>query len=467
MKTRTEKDSMGSVEVPAEALYGAQTARARENFDVSGLLMPRPFLRALGMIKERAARVNMELGLLDGNLAMAIMEASEEVITGALDGHFVVDVFQTGSGTSTNMNANEVIANRAAELLGGARGDRSVHPNDHVNLGQSSNDVIPTALHLATAVEMRHSLIPTLFALQEALGEKAVAFDGIVTTGRTHLQDATPVRLGQIFSGYARQVALAIRRLESAIEGLMELPLGGTAVGTGINTHPDFAGRVIAGIAEVTGLPLREAANHFEAQSARDAAIAASGALKASAVTLYKIANDIRFLGSGPRCGLGELRLPAVQPGSSIMPGKVNPVMAESLIQVCAQVIGNDAAITVGGLAANFELNTMMPLIAHNLLQAVELLSRASALFTERCVKGLEADRERCEALVERSLAMATPLAPAIGYDAAAGIAKRAHETGKTVREIAREQKVLPEEELNKILDPRPLTEPGIPGRPR
>jgi fumarate hydratase class II len=464
-KTRIEKDSMGEMEIPAQALYGAQTARALANFPISGQRFPRSFIRGLGLVKEHAAHVNMELGLLHKERAMAIMEAAEEVIEGKLDDHFVLDIFQTGSGTSTNMNANEVIANRAAQLLGQAVGGRSVHPNDHVNLGQSSNDVIPTVLHLAAAVEIRHTLVPALFALQEALGEKALAFDDIVTIGRTHLQDAVPVRLGQVFSGYARQVSLSIRRLETSMEGLFELPLGGTALGTGLNTHPRFAAGVITRLAEVTGLPLREAGNHFEAQGARDAAVAASGTLKGCAAALFKIANDIRFLGSGPRCGLGELVLPPVQPGSSIMPGKVNPVMAESLIQVCAQVVGNDAAVTLGGLSGNFELNVMMPLIAHNLLQSIEILARAATQFTQKCVLGLEADRRRCEALVEESLAMATALAPALGYDRAAQIAKKAFESGKTVRETALTEQVLTREELEDILDPRPMTEPGVPGR--
>jgi fumarate hydratase, class II len=391
--SRIERDPMGEMAVPAEALYGAQTARAMENFPVSGLRFSRPFIRALGMIKEHAARANMELGLLDRQRALAIMEAAEEVVTGALDSHFVLDIFQTGSATSTNMNANEVIANRAAQLLGEAPGVLAIHPNDQVNLGQSSNDVIPTAMHVAAAVEIRHTLIPALFALQEELGKKAEEYDDLVKMARTHLQDATPVRLGQVFSGYARQLSLASRRLEAALDGLLELPLGGTAVGTGINTHPQFAPQVITGLAAVTGLKFREAVNHFEAQSAKDAVIATSGALKGCAVTLFKIANDIRHLGSGPRCGLGELHLPPVQPGSSIMPGKVNPVMAESLMQVCAQVIGNDAAITQGGLAGNFELNTMMPVMTHNLLQAIELLARGSNLFAQRCVAGLVANR--------------------------------------------------------------------------
>jgi fumarate hydratase class II len=464
---RIEHDSMGEMAVPADALYGAQTARALANFPISGLHLPPPFLRALAMIKEHGARVNLELGLLDRERALAIMEAAEEVIRGELDSHFPLDVFQTGSGTSTNMNANEVIANRACQLLGEAIGGKAVHPNDHVNLGQSSNDAIPTAIHLAAAVEIGQRLLPALAALQRVLEEKASTFDDIVTIGRTHLQDAVPIRLGQIFSGYARQVELAGRRLQEAQQGLLELPLGGTAVGTGLNTHAEFARRVIAGLAEVTGLPFREAANHFEAQGARDAAVHASGALKGTAAALFKIANDIRLLGSGPRCGLGELLLPEVQPGSSIMPGKVNPVMAESLLQACAQVIGNDAAVTLGGLAGNFELNVMMPLIAHNLLQSIQLLANATGQFTERCARGLQADRRRCESLIEQSLAMATALAPVIGYDRGAAIAKEAYASGRTVREVALAQQVLPEAELARLLDPWPMTEPGVPGKTR
>jgi fumarate hydratase class II len=365
------------------------------------------------------------------------------------------------------MNANEVIANRAAQILGQPVGSRAVHPNDHVNLGQSSNDVIPTAMHMAAATEIRQTLVTALFALQETLGEKALLFNDIIKIGRTHLQDATPLRLGQVFSGYARQVALAIRHIEAAQEGLLELALGGTAVGTGLNAHPQFAGRVIEAMAEATGLAFREASNHFEAQAAKDAVVAASGALKRAACALFKIANDIRLLGSGPRCGLGELALPPVQPGSSIMPGKVNPVMAESLMQVCAQVIGNDATIALGGLSGNFELNVMMPVMTHNLLQSIELLARAGTQFTERCLKGLEANRARCESLVEESLAMCTALAPVIGYDKAADIAKTAYASNRTVREVALEQQVLPEAELQRLLDPRPMTEPGIPGKTR
>jgi len=463
-QTRIEKDSMGTMQVPAEALYGAQTARAVENFPVSGIGMPRPFLRALGMIKEHAARANRELGLLEESLALAIMDAAEEVVTGRLDAHFPVDVYQTGSGTSSNMNANEVIANRAGQLLGQQAGSKTVHPNDHVNLGQSSNDVIPTAMHLAAAVVIKEQLLPALVNLRGQLAARAGEFDDIIKIGRTHLQDATPVRLGQVFGGYARQVDLAEQRLQLALEGLYELPLGGTAVGTGINTHPQFAGKVIAGLAEVTGLPLYEARNHFEAQGSKDAVVAASGALKAAAAALFKIANDIRLLASGPRCGLGELQLPAVQPGSSIMPGKVNPVMAESLIQVCAQVIGNDAAITLGGLAGNFELNVMMPMMAHNLLQSITLLSNAVQLFAVRCVAGLTANRERCEQLVEQSLAMVTILAPVIGYDRAAELSKQAAQSGKTIREVVREAAILDEAELERLLDPWPMTKPGLEG---
>jgi fumarate hydratase, class II len=459
---RSEKDSMGTMQVPASALYGAQTARALNNFPVSGTTMPTAFLKTLGMIKQHAARVNKELGLLDSEIALAIMDAAEEVFTGELLEHFPVDVYQTGSGTSSNMNANEVIANRAAQLLERDIGAKSVHPNDHVNLGQSSNDVIPTALHIAAATELQAQLLPALKALHQQLAAKAGEFDSIIKIGRTHLQDATPIRLGQVFSGYARQVELAIQRLTTAQTGLFELPLGGTAVGTGINTHPRFAAGVIAGISKVTGLPFREAQNHFEAQASKDAVITASGALKGAAVALFKLTNDIRFLASGPRCGIGELQLPAVQPGSSIMPGKVNPVMAESLIQVCAQVIGADAAITVGGLAGNFELNVMMPMMTYNLLQSIELLSRAVILFSERCVAGLEANRERCAELVEQSLAMVTILAPVVGYDRAAELAKQASNSGKTIREVVREAQLMSEEELKKILDPRPMTEPGL-----
>ena len=466
-ETRIEYDSLGPMTVPAAALYGAQTARAIENFPVSGLTFPRPFLRALAQIKEQAAYVNLELGLLEDWRAQAIAAAAAEMARGDLDAHFPLDIFQTGSATSTNMNANEVLANRARQLLGAGGGGRTIHPNDHVNLGQSSNDVIPTAMHLAAAVDIRERLIPALTGLQKVLGEKALAFDDIITIGRTHLQDATPVRLGQIFGGYFRQVAIGGGELARCLDGLGELPLGGTAVGTGINTHPEFAQRVIANLAEATELHLREARDHFAAQAGKEQVVAASAALRTTAVALYKIANDIRFLGSGPRCGLGELKLPAVQPGSSIMPGKVNPVMAESLMQVCAQVVGNDATIALAGMSGNFELNVMMPVMTHNLLQSIELLSNAVTLFSSRCLQGLEADRARCEALVEESLAMCTALAPVIGYDRAAEIAKSAYASGRTVRAVVLEMGILPEEELTRLLDPRPQTEPGIPGKTR
>jgi len=461
---RIEKDSMGEMRVPADAYWGAQTARAVENFPISGIRFPRRLIWAMGLVKRAAAQANAELGILDGRLAEAIASAAREVMDGKLDDQFPVDVFQTGSGTSTNMNANEVIANRAAELLGAGRGSKAVHPNDHVNLCQSSNDVIPTAIHVAAAAAMSEELLPALEGLEGALAEKARAFDRIVKIGRTHLQDATPVRLGQEFAGYASQVAHARRRVRGAIEELLELALGGTAVGTGLNCHPEFPAKVIAKLVEETGLPFREALDHFEAQGARDGCVQASGALKAVAVSLFKIANDLRWLACGPRAGIAEIALPAVQPGSSIMPGKVNPVINESLTMVCAQVIGNDAAVTFGGTQGNFELNVMMPVMAHNLLQATTLLAAATRVFTEKCVVGITADEKRCQDTIEKSLAMCTALAPRIGYDAAAAIAKEAFRTGKTVREVAREKKVLPDEELDKVLDPWAMTERGFPG---
>jgi len=456
---RTESDSLGEMQVPAAAYYSAQTARAVENFPISSLRFPRQFIRALGLIKKYAAMANASLGLLPSQVAEAIVTAAQEVADGRLDAHFVVDIFQTGSGTSTNMNANEVIASRAAEILGGKRGDRKlVHPNDHVNRGQSSNDVIPTAIHLAALEAIENNLRPALNELHEALLRKAEAFWDILKTGRTHLQDATPMRLGQEFSGYASQIAHGSRRIENIKAHLAELALGGTAVGTGINTHPEFARRVVAGLAKETGLDLREAPNHFEAQAARDACVEASGALKTVALSLSKIANDIRWLGSGPRLGLGELKLPATQPGSSIMPGKVNPVICEMVIQVAAQVAGNDAAITFGGAFGNFELNTMMPVIAYNLLQSIELLANASRVFARRCVTGLTADNIRCESGLERSLALATALVPAIGYDEAAKIAKLAYESDRTVREVAREVSGLDPAKLDELLDPKRLS---------
>jgi fumarate hydratase class II len=453
---------MGEMRVPAEAYYGAQTARAVENFPISDLRFSRQFIRALGLIKKNAAATNTALGLLPAPLSQAIQNAAQEVIEGKWDSQFVVDIFQTGSGTSTNMNANEVIANRAAEINGGKRGDKSIHPNDHVNRGQSSNDVIPTAIHIATLDGIANGLIPALSELQLALAKKAKEFDSILKIGRTHLQDATPIRLGQEFGGYASQVEHAIERLRGIGSHLGELPLGGTAVGTGINTHVEFARRTIESIAAETRLPLREAPNHFAAQGSIDAFVETSGALKTVAVSLIKIANDIRWLGSGPRCGLGEIKLPATQPGSSIMPGKVNPVMCEMVIQVGAQVIGNDAVVTFAGTFGNFELNTMLPVAAYNLLQAIGLLTNASRVFARRCVAGLEADAEKCESNIEQSLAMCTALAPEIGYDQAAKIAKIAYETKRTVREVALEISGLDQEKLGKLLDAKSQTEPGL-----
>ena len=459
---RIEADSMGQMRIPEKAYWGAETQRAVENFPISNLRFPRRFLRALGMLKKASAAANRELTLLPKDLAEAISLAAQEVMEGKLDDQFVLDIFQTGSGTSTNMNANEVIANRANEILGGKIGDkRPVHPNDHVNLGQSSNDIIPSSIHIAALEGIQRDLLPALNSLQSILEEKAREFDRVVKIGRTHLQDATPIRLGQEFSGYASMVQHGMRRLENTGRHLAELAVGGTAVGTGINTHPAFAGLVVGKISEMTGLTFREAENHFEAQGAKDALVEASSALKTLAASLMKIANDIRWLGSGPRCGIGEIILPEVQPGSSIMPGKINPVIPEALCQVAAQVIGNDATIAIGGMSGNFELNVMMPVMAHNLLQSISLLTNASLLFAQKCVRGLKADGERCREMIEKSLAMATALSPHIGHDAAARIAREAYESGKTIRQVAREKKVLPSEKLEKILDPWRMTEPG------
>jgi fumarate hydratase class II len=461
-RSRTEKDSMGEMTVPASALYGAQTQRAVENFPISNLRFPREFIRALGMIKLVAARANVDLGLLDRKLAAPIIQAAQEVIDGKLDSHFVVDIFQTGSGTSTNMNANEVIANRAIQILGGVVGSKNpVHPNDHVNMGQSTNDAIPAAMHIAAMDSIEHLLIPALQKLRKALSAKAKEFDKIVKIGRTHLQDATPVRLGQEFGGYARQVQLGIRRLEKLRDTLQELPLGGTAVGTGINTHPKFAAKAIGHLSKMTGLSFREAEDHFEAQSAKDAIVEASGTLKTIAVSLTKIANDIRWLASGPRCGIGEISLPETQPGSSIMPGKVNPVIAESLLMAAAQVIGNDVTVTAAGQSGVFELNVMMPVMAHNVLESIRLLAASANNFAERCVIGIQANRERAAEMIEKSLAMCTALAPEIGYDAAAAIAKESYSTGRTVREVAQERKVVSAKRLDEILDPMRMTMPG------
>jgi fumarate hydratase, class II len=455
MTYREEADSMGIVRVPASAYYGAQTQRAVENFPFGGMKPPSAFIRAVGLIKKCAATVNLELGLLESGLSAAIVRAAQEVVDGRLDDQFVVPVFQTGSGTSTNMNVNEVIASRANEILTGRKGGKSpVHPNDHVNLGQSSNDVIPSAIHIAAHERVDRQLRPALQALREALAGKALEFAGVKKIGRTHLQDAVPMTLGQEFSGYARQIELGIKRISGAGDGLAELALGGTAVGTGINSHPEFADRVIRMISQELELPFREAANHFEAQAAQDAAVEASGALKTVAVSLVKIANDIRWLASGPRCGLGELTLPSLQPGSSIMPGKVNPVIPEAVIQAAAQVMGNDTTIMLGGQGGYLELNVMLPLIAYNLLQSIDLLASASRVFAEKCITGLKANRLTCAGYIEKSLALVTGLVPKIGYDRAAAVAKQAYETGKTIREVVLEEKILSEAEVDKYLNP-------------
>jgi fumarate hydratase class II len=460
--TRMEADSLGELAVPADAYYGVQTMRAAHNFPISDLRFPRRFIRALGQIKGTAAQVNMTLGLLDARLGEAIVRAAGEVADGALDEQFVLDIFQTGSGTSTNMNANEVIASRANELLGGKRGDKSpVHPNDHVNMGQSSNDVIPTAIHLAALAGIHEDLLPALSHLEASLRRKAEEFMPVIKTGRTHLQDATPIRLGQEFEGYAGQIERGRRRLEYAIGELSEVALGGTAVGTGINTHQEFAQLVCKLLSKRLGYTIEETTNHFQAQSTLDGVVAASGALKTIAVGLLKIANDIRWLGSGPRAGIGEIELPAVQPGSSIMPGKVNPVIAEAVTMVAAQVLGNDVTINIAGQSGNFELNVMMPVAAYNLLQSIAILATSTKNFAAQAIEGLKAT-EHGPLMVERGLMTGTALAPRIGYDAAAKIAKEAAASGRTIREVARELTDLSEDELNELLDPAAMTEPGI-----
>jgi fumarate hydratase, class II len=456
---RIEKDSMGEVRVPTHALWGAQTQRAVENFPISGRVLPPRMVHAFGLVKGAAARVNKARGALDGAIADAIIAAAAEVAGGKLDGQFPLDVFQTGSGTSSNMNANEVIANRAIQIMGGVVGSKSpVHPNDHVNRSQSSNDVVPTVIHIAALEAIDRDLLPALTELAAALEDKARAFDSVVKIGRTHLQDAVPVRLGQEFSGYAQQVRNALRRMEAVRPALGEVALGGTAVGTGLNAEPGFAEAVVAHLAGQTGLPLRQAPNLFEALAAQDALVEASGALRTVAVSLSKIAEDVRWLGSGPRCGLGELIIPDLQPGSSIMPGKVNPVMSEMLVMVCAQVLGNDVTVALAGQQGHFELNTMLPVMAANLLDSIAILSSGSKTFSRRCVEGLRADEARCGEMVERSLAMVTALAPVLGYDKAAALAKEAHETGATIRELVRRKALLPEGEIERLLDARAMT---------
>jgi len=456
---RVEKDSMGEVKVPADALYGASTQRAVDNFPISGHRFNRRFIWAMGMIKGSAASVSGDSGGLDNEVASAIRQAADEVVAGDLDDQFVLDIFQTGSGTSTNTNANEVIAARASQILGEPG---SVHPNDQVNYGQSSNDVIPTAIHLAAVAAVREDLLPALDKLGTSLAAKADEFSEVVKSGRTHLMDATPVTLGQEFGGYAAQVRKGAGRVASVLPQLEELALGGTAVGTGINAPDGFAAEVIALIAERTGYPLREADDHFEAQGGKDAVVMASGALKTVAASLFKIANDIRFLGSGPTSGLAEIRIPTLQPGSSIMPGKVNPVMSEMLMQVAAQVVGNDVAITWGGANGNFELNVMMPVMAHNLLESIKLLSNGADAFRSRCVDGIEANTERTSELVARNAIIVTALNPHIGYDNGARIAKEAVESGRSVRELVLEAGLMTEAELDQALDLKRMTEGGI-----
>jgi fumarate hydratase, class II len=460
--TRSERDSMGAMEVPADAYYGASTQRAVLNFPISDLRFSRSFIRGLSWIKYAAAEVNEEFGDVDAKVTKAIKEAAREVIDGKFDREFVLDIFQTGSGTSTNMNANEVIANRAIEILGGKRGDRNlVHPNDHVNNGMSSNDAIPTAIHIAALLDIKEKLMPSLEKLEKSFSAKSKEFWEVIKTGRTHLQDATPIRLGQEFLGYAGQLERAVARLKHAEERLSEVALGGTAVGTGINTRKEFAGKVLAIVNKETGLKLKESTNHFQAQSTLDEVVDTSGVLKTIAVSLMKIANDLRWLGCGPRAGIGEIALPEVQPGSSIMPGKVNPVIAEAVCMVAAQVIGNDATVTIAGQSGNFELNVMQPVAAYNLLQSINLLATVTDNFRQKCVDGLRAT-ENGPHLVERGLALCTALVPEIGYDLAAQCSHDAFESGETIRQVARKKTKLTDKDLERLLDPFKMTEPGL-----
>ena len=461
---RIEKDSLGEVSVPTSAWYGAQTQRAVDNFPISGIRFGRRFIEALGRIKQNAARANKALGLLDAKIADAIIESANDVISGALDGEFVIDIFQTGSGTSTNMNTNEVIANVASSKLGGEKGSKVVHPNDHVNMSQSSNDVIPTAMHVSARLALEEELLPALEHFQKALEEKAKAFDDVLKSGRTHLMDATPVRLGQEFGGFAAQIAHARRRIQQSAADLTEVALGGTATGTGINCHPRFASSVLEGLSKDTGIPFKEASNHFEAQAAKDAYVHVSGTLNSLAVALLKIVNDIRHLSSGPTSGLAEIKLPAIQPGSSIMPGKVNPVLSEAVMMVCAKVMGNHTTITIGGQHGNFELNVMMPVMAHAMLENIHILAGGLEAFRNRCLEGITADRERCQELLELNPSIATALNAAIGYDKASVVAKKSASERKSVRDVVREMGLLTDAQLDEYLNVRDMTEPGIPG---
>lgn len=468
---RTERDSMGEVQVPAQAYYASQTQRAVENFPISGMTLPPAMIHAMGLVKFACGTANRDLGKLTGSgknplddkQVEAMLTACREVAEGKWDDQFPIDVFQTGSGTSSNMNCNEVIANRAIELLGGDRfaAEKPVHPNDHVNMGQSTNDTFPTAIHVAVAQEITKKLIPALKTFQQVLSDKAAAWDKIIKIGRTHLADATPLRLGQEFGGFARQIELSVERAERARDAVLELPVGGTAVGSGINTHPEFGGRVAKVLAEETGIAFVEAENHFEANAQRDGLVECHGDLRAIASTLFNVSNNIRWLGSGPRCGFYEVRIPDLQPGSSIMPGKVNPVMCESMMQVCARVMGNDAGVAMAGATGgNFQLNIMMPMMAQTTLESIKLLAQCTDAFVDNCAKCLQANEEACEAAVEQSLSMVTSLNPHIGYEKAAALAKEAFKTGKTIRELCQEQKILPDDVLNDALDPYKMTEP-------
>jgi len=470
--SRIERDSMGEVRLPTRAYYGAQTHRAVQNFPISGQTLPPALIHALGLVKWAAAMANKELGRLTGSgkrpltdrQVDALLAACREVAEGKLDDQFPIDVYQTGSGTSSNMNANEVIANRAIELAGGDRfqAPKPIHPNDHVNLGQSTNDVFPTAIHLAVALGIQRSLIPALVRATQVLQEKAAQWQGVLKIGRTHLADATPLSLGQEVGGMARQLELSVQRARRALAAVLELPVGGTAVGSGLNTHPQFGQRVAEILAAETGIPLVEAANHFEANAQRDGLVECHGQLRAVAVSLFGVANNLRWLGSGPRCGFYEIRLPDLQPGSSIMPGKVNPVMCESLMQAAARVMGNDQTVAFCGAAGGqFQLNVMMPVMAHATLESVRLLASATKALTELCLEGMEANPEACQAAVEKSLSLVTGLNPYIGYQQAAELAKEAFQSGKTIRQLCREKQILPEEKLDEALDPWRMTRPG------
>ena len=469
---RVERDSMGEVQVPKDAYYGAQTQRAVENFPVSGWRLPPSLIRAMGLVKWACGKANDEVGRLTGSgknpltsaQVEAMLAAALEVADGKLADQFPIDVFQTGSGTSSNMNVNEVIANRAIEITGGTRTEttKPIHPNDHVNMGQSTNDTFPTAIHVAVAMEIENHLVPALDRLQQGLAEKSQAWAEVIKIGRTHLMDATPLTLGQEFGGFARQLEHSLRRAATARDAVLELPVGGTAVGSGINTHPEFGGRVARNLAERSNIPFVEAADHFEGNAQRDGLVECHGQLKAIATTLFNVANNIRWLGSGPRCGFFEVVLPDRQPGSSIMPGKVNPVMCESLMQVAARVIGNDTVITTSGAAGGqFQLNIMMPVMGQTTLESIHLMANGVNAFVDFCIDGLEANPQACEASVEQSLSMVTSLNPLIGYEKAASLAKEAFKTGKTIRQLCLEQEVLPLDVLNKALDPMSMTKPS------